>query len=62
MQGFRFDAVTLPPEAEAARQRVRAFLAAEIKAGTYAAHRCSWSSFDPGFSRRAGAAGFIGMT
>src|SRR5919206_333898 len=37
MQGFRFDAVTLPPEAEAARRRVRAFLAAVIKAGMLAA-------------------------
>jgi alkylation response protein AidB-like acyl-CoA dehydrogenase len=62
MQGFRFDAVTLPPEAEAARRRVREFLAAEIEAGSYAPHRCSWSSFDPDFSRRAGAAGFIGVT
>ncbi len=47
---------------EAARRRAREFLAAEIEAGSYAPHRCSWSSFDPDFSRRAGAAGFIGVT
>lgn len=62
MQAFQFDAVALPAEAEAARQRVREFLAAESAAGHFVAHRGSWNSFDPAFSRRCGEAGFIGLT
>jgi alkylation response protein AidB-like acyl-CoA dehydrogenase len=62
MRAFRFEALKLPPEAAAMRQRVRAFLRDERANRHYAAHRTSWTSFDPEFSRRAGAAGFIGMT
>jgi len=62
MQAFQFDAPDLPPAAHEARTRVREFLAAERAASRYVAHRSSWMSFDPQFSRRAGAAGFIGMT
>jgi alkylation response protein AidB-like acyl-CoA dehydrogenase len=62
MRAFRFDALKLPPEAAAMRRRVRAFLEEERASRRYAAHVTSWSTFDPEFSRRAGAAGFIGMT
>ena len=62
MKAFRFEALRLPPEADAMRARVRAFLDAERASGTFASHRCSWSTFDAGFSNRAGAAGFIGLT
>ncbi len=62
MRAFRFESLTLPPEADAMRRKVRAFLDGERKDGRYAAHRTSWSTFDPEFSRRAAAAGFIGMT
>ena len=62
MQAFRFQPPALPPEAIEMRRRVREFLAAERAALRYAPHRCSWSTFDPEFSRRAGAAGFIGVT
>jgi alkylation response protein AidB-like acyl-CoA dehydrogenase len=62
MHAFQFDAPRLPPEAVATRRRVREFLAAERNAGRYAPHRCSWSTFDAEFSRRVGAAGFIGVT
>ena len=62
MRAFRFEALKLPPEAAAMRQRVRAFLRDERANRHYAAHRTSWTSFDPEFSCRAGAAGFIGMT
>ena len=44
------------------RLRVRAFLAAEREAGRFVPHRSSWSTYDPDFTRRAGAAGFIGVT
>jgi hypothetical protein len=62
MQLSSFEPVAIPPEAEAERRRARAFLAEEHAAGRFAPHRCSWSTFDAEFSRRAGAAGFIGMT
>jgi alkylation response protein AidB-like acyl-CoA dehydrogenase len=62
MCAFRFDALRLPPEAAAMRDRVREFLRQERASGSYAAHRTSWTSFDAAFSRRAGAAGFIGLT
>jgi alkylation response protein AidB-like acyl-CoA dehydrogenase len=62
VQAFQFDPPRLPPDAIAARRRVRAFLEAEREAGHYAPHRCSWSTFDAEFTRRVGAAGFIGVT
>ena len=62
MQAFQFDPPRLPPDAIAARRRIRAFLEAEREAGHYAPHRCSWSTFDADFTRRVGAAGFIGVT
>ena len=62
MQAFQFQAPELPPAALEARRRVREFLAQEGNTGRYVPHRCSWSTFDPEFSRRAGAAGFIGVT
>src|SRR5438876_11458894 len=58
-----FDPIRLPPECQALRAEVRAFLAKEIEAGTF--------SPDPGgidgtyseeFSRKVGAKGWIGMT
>jgi len=61
MQGFRFEPLQLPPEAAEARRQVRAFLAAEREAGGYQSHRGSWDTFVPEFSRKVGAAGFIGM-
>jgi alkylation response protein AidB-like acyl-CoA dehydrogenase len=62
MRAFRFEALKLPQEAEETRRRVRDFLRRELDQGRFAAHRTSWSSFDPEFSRRAAEAGFIGMT
>lgn len=62
MRAFRFESLTLPPEADAMRRKVRAFLDDERAHKRYAAHRTSWSTFDPEFSRRAAAQGFIGMT
>ena len=62
MHAFQFEALTLPPEAETMRRKVRRFLDDERALGRYASHRTSWSTFDLEFSRRAGAAGFIGMT
>jgi acyl-CoA dehydrogenase len=60
---LRFDPIRLPPECEALRQEVRAFLAEEIAAGTFDPDRPGHGdSHDRAFSRRIGAKGWIGMT
>ena len=54
------------PESEAAervRVEVREFLAAELAAGSFRPHVDTWlSGVDPGFSRKLGARGWLGMT
>ncbi|MBS9721143.1 acyl-CoA dehydrogenase family protein [Tianweitania sp. BSSL-BM11] len=62
MGTFDFQNVVLPAAAEQARHDIRAFLQAELDAGRFKPHRCSWTSFDRDFSRRLGEAGFIGVT
>lgn len=62
MSAFQFDPVALPQEAEDARRDIRRFLDRELAEERFAPHRCTWSSFDPDFSRRLGEAGFIGIT
>lgn len=59
---FRFDLATLPPEAEAMRAELRAFLAQEIAAIPYEKRARSWSGFNPDFSRKLGERGWLGMT
>jgi alkylation response protein AidB-like acyl-CoA dehydrogenase len=52
----------VPASALRLRRRFRRFLAAEL-AGTTAFDRAaSWDGFDPDFSRRMGAAGYIGLS
>ena len=60
---LRFDPLRLPPEAQALREQVRAFLAEEAARGTFdPALGLRNPSYDRDFSRRAGARGWIGMT
>src|SRR6266704_804381 len=60
---LRFDPIRLPPECEKLRKEVRAFLAEEIAAGTFDPHSPQGGDKDvPGFSKRVGARGWIGMT
>ena len=61
---LRFDPVELPPEAEAMRARVREFIDREVEAGSFVPYGGGGFSgrHAPEFSRRCGAAGFIGMT
>jgi len=59
---FTFDAPALPASAHEMRSRVRAFLAQEREAGGYVAHSNAWMTYDAGFTRRCGEAGFIGLT
>lgn len=62
MHEFKFEPLQLPPECEALRQQVRDFLAREVAAGSYDPSRCTWTSWDPAFSRKCGAAGLVGLT
>lgn len=62
MHQFRFDPVQLPPACESLRREVRGFLARELQAGSFTPGPDSWSHWSAEFSRRCGAAGFIGLT
>jgi len=57
---IQFDPIRLPPEAEALRQEVRAFLDEERESGRLSAG--DRTGFDREFSQRVGARGWIGMT
>jgi acyl-CoA dehydrogenase len=60
---LNFDPIRLPPECEALRAEVRAFLAQEISTGTFDPHHPGHGeSYNRDFSRRVGAKGWIGMT
>jgi len=59
MNSFRVAAET--PELSERRREVRGFLAAEIAAGRIEPRNNSWVRYDPDFSRRCGARGYIGM-
>lgn len=60
---LKFDPVRLPPETEALRAEVRAFLADETAAGAVDPSGLGGrGAFDRAFSRRVGARGWIGMT
>lgn len=62
MHSFRFAPVPLPPEAEAVREEVRAFLAENLSDYPAAQRSRTWVGHDSEFSRKVGQAGFIGMT
>lgn len=51
----------MPPGAEALREEVRAFLRENLAGWTPARRAHSWDGFDPEFSRKVGARGWIGM-
>lgn len=62
-RSLSFSAVELPPEAEALRQEVRAFLAEELAEGGFEVQCDSWlGGHSPAFSRRLGERGWVGMT
>jgi acyl-CoA dehydrogenase len=62
MSVFRFDPVDLPPECEALRREVRAFIADERGAGLWQPNSDFGSHRAAAFSRRLGQRGWIGMT
>lgn len=62
MPSLTFDPCDLPPEAEALRGEVRAFLAKELADYPVSERARSWVGFDADFSRKLGAQGWLGMT
>jgi alkylation response protein AidB-like acyl-CoA dehydrogenase len=62
MSVFRFDPIELPPECEALRGEVRAFIADELAAGRWVPNSDFLVHRSAEFSRRLGARGWIGMT
>ena len=62
-QPIAFDPIRLPPEAQALRDEVRGFLKEEIDGGTFDPNSTlKEEAFNPEFSKRVGAKGWIGMT
>jgi len=59
---LRFPVHALPPEAERLRAEVREFIAQELAAGLWKPGGDFASHYDPAFSRRLAARGWIGMT
>jgi acyl-CoA dehydrogenase len=60
---LQFDPVRLSPAAQALRAEVREFLRAEIAAGSFDPRTCGRDAgYNPAFSRKMGARGWIGMT
>ncbi len=59
---LHFPVFELPAEAEALRGEVRAFLAAEKAQGLWRRSGDFATHYDPAFSRRLGARGWLGMT
>ena len=59
---FRFDPVELPPECEALRREVRAFIADELAAARWTPNSDFGSHRAADFSRRIAGRGWIGMT
>ena len=62
MSVFHFELRDLPPEAEAFRDEVRAFLRETTGTRAPVRRARSWGGFDPEFSKKLGARGWIGLT
>lgn len=62
LSNFALAPEDLPPHLIRLREEVRQFLAEELAAGSYRREPAGWDRFDPAFSRKVGARGWIGMT
>jgi alkylation response protein AidB-like acyl-CoA dehydrogenase len=58
---FNFELRELPPEAQKTRAEIRDFLERELGDRSASKRALSWGGFDREFSRKLGAAGYIGM-
>lgn len=62
MREFRYTPYRLPPEAETLRGEVRDFLRETLADMPSVERARTWSGYDPEFSRKLGARGWLGMT
>src|SRR3990172_4655765 len=62
LSNFSLTPKDLPPHLTNLREEVRQFLADELAAGSYRREPSGWDRYDPAFSRKVGARGWIGMT
>jgi len=62
MTALHFEPGELPPEAEALRHEVREFLAEAMETVSVDQRARNWTAWNPEFSRKLGAKGWIGMT
>lgn len=62
LSSFSLASEDLPPNLHCLRQEVRSFLEEERTAGSYVRHAAGWDRFDPAFTRKVAARGWIGMT
>jgi acyl-CoA dehydrogenase len=63
MSNIHFDQIRLPAAMQALRTEVRSFLRDEIDAGSFDPNECAvHPGFNPEFSRKVGARGWIGIT
>ncbi len=60
-ENIDFSSLELPPPALKLREEVRAFLRAEIAAGSYVPH-LGHAEFDLAFTKKVAARGWIGLT
>jgi len=59
---FSLANLEMPEHLERLREEVRSFLRSELVAGSYSREPAGWDRYDPAFSRKIGARGWIGMT
>lgn len=62
IENLRFERYELPPSLETLRQEVREFLHETLASYTPVFRSNTWDGFDPEFSRKLGAKGWLGMT
>jgi len=62
LNNFSVASVGMPLHLEQLREDVRGFLRKEFEAGSYTREPAGWDRYDPEFSKKVGARGWIGMT
>ena len=62
MTALHFEPGELPPEAKALRHEVREFLAEALETVSVEQRARNWTAWNPEFSKKLGAKGWIGMT
>ena len=62
MTALNFEPGELPPEAEELRMEVREFLADAMKTVSVEQRARNWTAWNPEFSQKLGAKGWIGIT